>query len=418
MAQVAQAAQVDTNAEAQKLLGHVYQAGNAAFEVAGWGSGPDVGAKRIGVSIATCIGGTYIAGPIVQNIIPFVNTFRDWGGRFRNMVTRWWEVSGERITNNPENAMKKLDNNLGQIVGQKEAKKVIKQKISSYLEERSLSGKSTGACVLYLFGDSGVGKSETANVIAKSLCGTSNPTVLNPSMLKKDNSKDAKSPVEQFLGNETVYGIAGEKIQYPTKAAQQIATNPDTVLIIEEIDKMRTYDPTGSIDEFLRQAIDRGYAIVEGRKLKFNDTIIIITSNESRSSLIKGCSESGTTELRTEVDHDFSLLNRLTLVEFGPLSKEEYTQIAQPQISKLVSDYLKAYKIRIKLDENFLDLLSEKCCQAHKGARCIHQYMDQFKSLMVEYRMSKSNSGRSYKGRSIELKFDDSSDGVAINEVQ
>ena len=240
-----------------------------------------------------------------------------------------------------------------------------------------ISHRSNGACVLYLYGDSGVGKSETANVISKSLCRTSNPLVINPSMLKVDHSNDAKSPIEQFFGNEVVYGIAGEKIQYPTKMAQQISTNPKTVLLIEEIDKMRAYDPTESIDEFLRQIMDRGYVIVEGRKLDFKETVVIITSNERMKS--------DAVEPRTEVDHDFSLLNRLTLVEFGPLTKEEYIKIASPIVSKLISYYYKTYKINIEISEDFFDLLGQKCCKEHKGARCIRKYMDQIKALMVEY---------------------------------
>ena len=367
------------------------------------------------------LGGILVSGsflsPVMRNIVPCINTIRDWGGRFYNSLSRELAVSRKTFIDNPESAVKMLHDNLKHIVGQEKAKKIIEQKISSFLEGRSLLKDSKGACVLYLYGDSGVGKSETANVISKSLCGVSEPLVINPSMLKVDHSQDAKSPIEQFFGNETVYGIAGEKIQYPTKMAQQISTNPKTVLLIEEIDKMRMYDPTGSIDEFLRQIMDRGYVIVEGRKLCFRDTIIVITSNESRSSLVKGCTSEGTTELRTQVDHDFSLLNRLTLVEFGPLSKEEYIKIALPQISTLISYYFKTYGINIELCENFFDLLGEQCCQEHKGARCIHKYIDQIKSLMVEYRISKNDSGSPYKGSNIELKFDDSLDFIVIDEI-
>ncbi len=379
------------------------------------------GAAVVSGVIAGSLGTKYGVSLLIAGLnvsIPLINVIRDLGGRIYNYLSRKSDVSRKTFVDDPESTLKLLHNNLEHIiVGQETAKKIIEQKISSFLEGRLLPNSSKGTCVLYLYGDSGVGKSETANVISKSLCGVSDPLVINPSMLKIDHSKDAKSPIEQFFGNETVYGIAGEKIQYPTKMAQQISTNPKTVLLIEEIDKMRMYDPTGSIDEFLRQILDRGYVVVEGRKLCFRDTIVVITSNESRSSLVKGCTSEGTAEFRTQVDHDFSLLNRLTLVEFGPLSKEEYIKIALPQISTLISYYFKTYGINIELCENFFDLLGEKCCQGHKGARCIHKYTDQIKSLMVEYRISKNDSGSSYKGSNIKLKFDDSLDFIVIDEI-
>jgi hypothetical protein len=395
----------------------VYEIGNKAVLLVGSGD-KDTGIHRISTAIAFGAGyyavGEYII-PIFANFVPVINTFRDWGGRIWNSVSRELAVSKKKIIDNPEKAVAKLSDNFKLIVGQESAKETVKQKLSSFLEERSLFGSAKGACVLYCYGDSGVGKSEMANVIATCLCEMSDPLVLNPSMLKLDHSKDAKSPIEQFFGNETVYGIAGEKIQYPTKIAKQIYTNPSTVLVMEEIDKMRAYDPSGSIDEFLRQIMDRGYATVEGRKLDFRDTIIIITSNESRSSLVKGCSDSGTDELRTEVDHDFSLLNRLTLVEFGPLSKEEYIEIAKPKISRLVSSYLKIHKINVALSNDFLDIIGDKCCQGHKGARCIQPYLDQIRSLMVEFRMAKG--GNFYRNCEVELKFNDSLDSIVLNEV-
>ncbi len=387
--------------------------GNKVIEGAG---GVDVVSQGI-----LWLGATFLAGnffsPVVRNIVPCVNTVRDWGGRIYNTLTREFSVSRKTFIDDPEGAIRLLHENLNHIIGQENAKKVIEQKIASFLEGRLLSQRSKGACVLYLYGDSGVGKSETANAISKSLCGISDHLVINPSMLKMDHSQDAKSPIEQFFGNEVVYGIAGEKIQYPTKMAQQILTNPKTVLLIEEIDKMRMYDPTGSIDEFLRQIMDRGYIVVEGRKLDFRDTIIVITSNESRSSLVKGDAGSNNAELRTEVDHDFSLLNRLTLVEFGALTKEEYIKIALPRVFDLISYYFRTYGINIELSENFFDLLGERCCQEHKGARCIHKYIDQIRSLMVKYRISKKDSGNSYTGKTLKLKFDENVDFVIINEI-
>ena len=337
-------------------------------------------------------------------------------------------VSRNKLENNPERVAELLEKNLKEkIFGQNEAIEKIVTKITGYLEERQRNLKTNqhqkSCCILCLYGDSGVGKSESANIITKALCNESSPININPQMLKVDKSEEGKSCIEQLFGDTISVDTRGRKTKTPTKLATQLMDNNKTVLIIEEFDKMRKFDPDGSIDEFLRQAYDRGYVIVGDRKLDLSDTIIILTTNESKESLEKGLSLgregkkvdiSDDTGARTVIDRDQSLLFRLTTVEFKPLSEEAFIKIAKPKLEKIQEYYKKYYNINVIISNDVLNKIANIAVTKRKGARAVNEYIEQISASMAGYRRKCSELHVNYKNKDVYIDFDKNTDAIFL----
>jgi ATP-dependent Clp protease ATP-binding subunit ClpA len=341
---------------------------------------------------------------IASKSIGIFGAISNFGNRLYNNVSSYFNVSFRKMQNNPEKIIEILNDNLRVIVGQKEAKEAMIQKIASFQEEKKrarISGKKPATnCVLCLYGNSGVGKSESANIIAKSLCGTSEPIVINPSMIKIDNNK---SPIEQIFGKIETVGTKGEKLTKTSPLAAQIMTNPNTVLLIEEIDKMRNFDPHATIDEFLRQILDRGYAIIDDQKLDFSNTVIIMTTNESKESLTNGVALgrqenkvdlSDKTAARTLVKRDQSLLNRFTLIELLPLTDEDYRTIITTKFNEFIKYCNDEYKIKLTITPATIEEIAKQCTTKIKGARSVNEYLEQLCAELINFKLKNKNTNK------------------------
>ena len=376
-------------------------------------------------------GAAFVAANVLGKSTRVFESFHNYFSKALAYLKRKFSVSRNKLENNPEKVAELLEKNLKEnIFGQEEAIEKIVTKITGCLEERQRNSKTKqrkkSSCILCFYGDSGVGKSEAANIIATALCNETSPINVNPQMLKVDKSEEGKSCIEQILGDTTSVDTRGRKTKTPTKLATQLMDNNKTVLIFEEFDKMRKFDPDGSIDEFLRQAYDRGYVIVGDRKLDLSDTIIILTTNESKESLEKGLSlgrESKKVDInddtgaRTVVDRDQSLLFRLTTVEFKPLNEEAFIKIAKPKLEKIQEYYKNYYKINVIIPDAVLNNIANTAVAKRKGARSINEYTEQISASMAEFRRKCNELHVNYKNKDVHIDFDKNIDKISLKEL-
>lgn len=304
------------------------------------------------------------------------------------------------------------------IKGQEKAKKQVRSMILNIVDKniqyKYSADKKTagpGANVIYMVGASGVGKTMMANVIHRVLNGPDSEVF---SIEAADIDPNSGSVVQQLFGVQTKR-MNNSDIKLYTPLIQRVKNIPNSVIVINEWDKIQPLAQPKSqsqqqepnpLDEALRTILDRGYLIVNGEKIDFTATTIIITSNESSGSVNKGNNEAdntvddGTGSRRT-IHHDKAFLNRVKLIEFENLKAAEYKEIAIRPFYQLVLRYKLQYGINIDLNGT-IDAVAQRVEEQNKGARPIYTYLEALNDkllneVVLQNLNSGNNSGLNYR---------------------
>ncbi|MCF0225182.1 MAG: ATP-dependent Clp protease ATP-binding subunit [Fibrobacter sp.] len=187
-------------------------------------------------------------------------------------------------------------------------------------------------------GPTGVGKTELAKVLSKSLFGSAESMIridMSEYMEKHSISRLIGAP-PGYVGFEDGGGQLSEKVR----------KHPYSVVLLDEIEKAHP-----DIYNLLLQILDDGMLTDSyGRKINFKNTIIIMTSNagarEVRHSSGMGFTKMGETDdyermetaIREEVKRVFSpeFLNRIDeQIVFRPLSKMDLVSVVDIQLNYL-----------------------------------------------------------------------------------
>jgi ATP-dependent Clp protease ATP-binding subunit ClpC len=246
-----------------------------------------------------------------------------------------------------------------EIVGQDLAVKAIVQTMQRLRAGLSKRGKPAG---VFLFaGPTGVGKTLTAKILAKIYFGSPDK------MLRFDMSEyqDIES-LDRFLGSL--------RINEPGQLASQVRDNPFSLILLDEIEKAHK-----NILNIFLSIFDEGQMTdVFGRKVSFEQNIIIATSNASadliRDMVNQGLDPSAQKEKIIDAlinGHYFSpeLLNRFDeIVIFHPLSQQQVHQIAELLVGKL-SDRLREQGYFFKPTPEIIDFVALKGFDPQFGAR-------------------------------------------------
>ncbi len=218
-----------------------------------------------------------------------------------------------------------------EIVGQNRAVEVVAATMRRLRTGLAKRGKPAG--VFLFVGPTGVGKTLTAKILAKSYFGSSDR------MLRFDMSEyqDVES-MSRFIGST----ITNEPGQFITKAAD----NPFSLILLDEIEKANQ-----NILNIFLQVFDEGRLTdAFGRIINFEQNIIIATSNAAagfiRDLVKEGLDPSLEKErvINAMIEGRYfspELLNRFDeVVIFHPLSEE--------QVGKITELLLKALSFRLK----------------------------------------------------------------------
>ena len=216
-------------------------------------------------------------------------------------------------------------------------------------------------------GPTGCGKTETAKALAKHL---------GVKLLRFDMSEyQEKHSVSKLIGSPPGY------VGFEENAGlliTQIQENPNCVLLFDEVEKSHP-----DVSTILLQLMDNGFVTgSNGKKADCRNIVLILTTNAGASAADKnkigfGAQESEYEDKELKKFFAPEFRNRLdAIVTFKKLAKETMTKIVSKFISEL-SEQVREKGIKIKINNDALDLLIKKGFDSKMGARPLQRTIDQ-----------------------------------------
>ena len=276
------------------------------------------------------------------------------------------------------------------VVGQAEAIKAVAKAVRRGRSGIADSRRPIGS---FLFmGPTGVGKTELARVIAREVFGGEN------ALVKIDMSEfGEKHNVSRLVGAPAGY------VGYDDggKLTEAVRRKPYSVVLFDEIEKAHP-----DVFNILLQILEDGVLTDgQGNKIKFNNTIVVLTSNLGSADMYHE-SELGFTAktpkdkkaLAEEYEENKSyamkalkkvmrpeLINRLdNILVFHALTRKNVEKIFDNMIEDL-KKRLATKGISLKVDEKAKDYLIKKGYDAKNGARPLRRVIeDEVESLLSE----------------------------------
>lgn len=185
---------------------------------------------------------------------------------------------------------------------------------------------------LLFAGNSGVGKSEIAKIIAKELTNTK-PIILNMTEFKSSAS------INRIIGAPAGYIGSDSKAELPFDILE---SNPYQVILLDEFEKSDK-----SVQRLFMSAFDEGYIKTsKGKTIDFSRSIIIATTNAGCTSKADTIgfttSASNKTDLAISdlsVYFDIELLNRFTkILTFNTIDERLFSEILLDTYRRQISD--------------------------------------------------------------------------------
>ena len=297
-------------------------------------------------------------------------------------------VPVKKIVSNDRKKLKNLEKELKKYIeGQDEAVSVISKSI-----RRSRSGVANTnrpAGVFMFLGPTGVGKTELAKVLSKTIYKKSD------ALIKVDMS--------EFMEKHNVSRLVGAPAGYVGyeeggKLTEQVRLHPYSVVLFDEIEKAHP-----DVFNLMLQIFEDGELTdAAGRKVNFRNTTIIMTSNigteqltyeakwgfgknekisESRKkNKIRNkyieAKEAVLKELKDVLSPEF--VNRVDrLLVFNPLSEGNIKNIVKTQFDDFKKRLLENNNIKISADKRALDYISKKSFDPNEGARLVRRNLQE-----------------------------------------
>jgi type VI secretion system protein VasG len=260
------------------------------------------------------------------------------------------------------------------IIGQTTALSAIAQAIRT--RRSGLGNQNAPLGVFLLAGPSGVGKTETARVVARELFGgDSFLTTINMSEYQEAHT------VSQLKGSPPGYVGYGEG-GILTEAVRQ---RPYCVILLDEVEKAHP-----DVMNMFYQVFDQGLLRDgEGREIDFRNTVIFITTNLG-TEVIGQLAQAKASEASLDyaqvcaaVQQDLSqhfaaaLLSRMQVFPYLPLTELELRSIGALKLDALAQRLQAAQGIQLRCDQAVLNLLATQALSPERGARALTSIINQ-----------------------------------------
>ena len=292
------------------------------------------------------------------------------------VAAMWTGVPLGQISEDEAGKLLDLDQRLSaRVIGQKEAVDAVSRALKRSRAGLRDSHRPLGS---FLFlGPTGVGKTETAKALAEELFGD------EESMIRLDMSEYMEQhSVSRLIGAPPGYVGHGEGGQL----TEPVRRRPYSVLLLDEIEKAHP-----DVANVLLQLLDDGQVTdSQGRKVSFENVIVIMTSNLGAKALVQEKSfgftaqvERAEKELKDEAIASLKahfrpeLLNRIDeIVVFHRLSEEQLNSIVRLMLDHLHAG-LAEREVTLELSDQAASKLAERGYDPAMGARPLRRVIQQ-----------------------------------------
>lgn len=272
----------------------------------------------------------------------------------------------DQIAQKENKNLKDLDKNMrNKVFGQETAIEILLDKI--FIAQAGLKSLNKPVGSFLFTGPTGVGKTETAKVLAKSM---------GVELVRFDMSEfQEKHSVAKLLGSPPGYvGFEDNAGMLITKLQE----HSNAVLLFDEIEKAHP-----DVANVLLQIMDNGYVTgSNGKKADGRNAILVLTSNLGAADNDRNAVGFGSLERGDETDGAINSFfkpefrNRLDgIIKFGKLDHITMAKIVKKFIDEL-NGLLKDKNVAVKLTGDAAELLIKKGFNRKMGARPLQRTID------------------------------------------
>jgi ATP-dependent Clp protease ATP-binding subunit ClpC len=304
---------------------------------------------------------------------PYIGTLTE--SHIIHIISEITGIPTTRLAQGEQEKLRVLETTLSQkIIGQDHVKKIVANFIRR--ARSGLTKKGRPLASFAFLGQSGVGKTELAKVLAQEIFG-------HDGMIKLDMSEFSESfTISRLIGAPS--GYIGYK--EGGKLTESVRQRPYSLILFDEIEKAHP-----KILQLLLQILEDGTLTdAAGKKVDFSNTIIILTSNSGSQKILQG-STLGFSETEYASSHmqeivlkelkEFlspELLNRIDAsIVFRPISRADIRSIMELQISEL-KEKIQEQHIALNITEKAMQYLSVLSEHPTAGARNVRHTLEQY----------------------------------------
>ena len=302
-----------------------------------------------------------------------------------DVVSMMTNVPVNKIVKSEKSKLSKLNKLIqSKLIGQDEAVEKVVRAIQRNRAGLKAPDKPIGSFIF--LGQTGVGKTQLAKILASEIFDS------EENLVRVDMSEYMeKFAISRLIGSPPGY-VGYEEGGHLT---EKVRTRPYSVIVLDEVEKAHP-----DIFNMLLQVLDDGFLTDSlGRKINFQNTIIIMTSNIGArqvkdfgnglgfetSSQKAQSSEIEKGVIQKELKKTFSpeFLNRVDdIVIFNNLEKKHIRKIVDIELIKLI-DRITKLGYKIEISNSARDYITEKGYDSKYGARPLNRAIQKYVEDLV-----------------------------------